>query len=143
MLHNRLKAARQAKGLTQQEVAEALGIAQGFVSRLERGEKRPNVALLTQLANLYGVTETQLIGSEVEDERAVYVAIGRMLADPGTPQGLRELAEDKALLTTLGITLEEWLALRSVALPHPTDKGGYVQLLATIRGISQPGVTKT
>ncbi|MBK1723831.1 helix-turn-helix domain-containing protein [Thiocystis violacea] len=138
MLHTRLKSARQAKGLKQKEVSDALGIAQGFVSRLENGDKKPSVEMLARLAELYGVSESYLIGHQLADDQGEYSpAAERLLADPGTPAGLRELAADSALLATLEITSAEWLALRSIELPKPAAKSGYVQLLTTIRGISR------
>jgi len=139
MLHNRLKAARQAKGLKQIDVSKALDIAQGFISRLETGEKKPSTTLLAELAKLYGVSQDYLNGNQTAgDERSDYrAAVERVLVDPSTPPGLRELAADSALLKTLEITPAEWRALRSIELPHPTGKSGYVQLLSTIRGISR------
>lgn len=48
-----LAAARRAVGLTQMEVAEALGIPQSRVSRLETGERRMDVIELASFAQLY------------------------------------------------------------------------------------------
>lgn len=138
MLPNRLRVARRAKDLRQSEVAAALGVQQGFISKLERGEKSPSVEMLTRLASLYGVTESYLLGKSTKEESAEYAAPGNLIAtDTDTPRGLRELASDAALVETLKITPSEWLALGSIALPSPTDKAGYVQLLATIRGIAR------
>lgn len=49
----RLVAARKARGLTQLQVAKALRIPQGRVSRMETGERRVDVVELRQLATLY------------------------------------------------------------------------------------------
>ena len=136
MLSQRLRAARLAKDLRQTEVAEALGVQQGFISRLERGEKKPSVEMLSRLAALYGVSETHLLGHKANEDPGPY-GESAVVVDTTTPVGLRELAADTALMASLEITPAEWLALGSIALPSPTDKGGYVQLLATIRGISR------
>lgn len=49
----RLRAAREAAGLTQQEVAEALGRPQSYVSKCESGERRVDVIELAEFAKLY------------------------------------------------------------------------------------------
>lgn len=51
----RLRQARLEAGLTQIEVADALGKPQSFVSKCETGERRVDVVELHVLANLYGV----------------------------------------------------------------------------------------
>lgn len=136
MLGQRLKAARLAKGLNQVEAAKALGVQQRFVSKLECGEKYPSVEMLAKLARLYRVSEADLLGRRASEHVGEYRYTAPNF-DNQTPKGLRDLAADTALVETLRITSAEWLALRSIALPMPTDSAGYVQLLATIRGITR------
>ena len=54
---SRIKTARLAKGLTQTEFAEALGIVQGFLSGIERGKKAPSDTLLITLCHHYRINE--------------------------------------------------------------------------------------
>jgi transcriptional regulator with XRE-family HTH domain len=49
----RLREAREAAGLSQTEVAKALGKRQSWVSNTETGERRLDVVELEQLAALY------------------------------------------------------------------------------------------
>ena len=49
----RLKAARLEVGLKQIEVAKKFGKPQSFVSKVERGERRLDVAELKQFADIY------------------------------------------------------------------------------------------
>lgn len=49
----KLVAARQLRGLTQREVAAALGIPQARVSRMETGERSVNAVELRHFATLY------------------------------------------------------------------------------------------
>lgn len=53
-LARRLRAAREAAGLTQAEVARSLGRPQSFVSKTETGERRLDAIELAALAKLYG-----------------------------------------------------------------------------------------
>jgi transcriptional regulator with XRE-family HTH domain len=51
----RLVAARKKSGLTQPQVARAIGQHQSFVSKCESGERRVDVVELQELAKLYRV----------------------------------------------------------------------------------------
>lgn len=50
---NRLKAARIEIGLAQQEVADKLGKPQSFISKIESGERRLDVAEIKKIATIY------------------------------------------------------------------------------------------
>ena len=56
----RIKAARQAKGLTQKEFSASLGIVQGFLSGIETGRKTPSETLLIALCHYYRINEEWL-----------------------------------------------------------------------------------
>lgn len=58
----RLKELRMAKGLSQKEVAEYLGISNAAYSLYERGDREPNISTLKKIANYYGVTVDELLG---------------------------------------------------------------------------------
>lgn len=47
--------ARKASGLTQVEIAEALGKPQSFISKVELGERRIDFAEFIDLANIIGI----------------------------------------------------------------------------------------
>lgn len=48
--------ARRQSGLTQKELAERTGIAQGDISKLENGNANPSIRTLQRLANGMGMT---------------------------------------------------------------------------------------
>jgi len=50
-----LKAARVNKGLTQNDVSEALGVNKKTVSSWENGKTMPNAKMIEPLCNLLGV----------------------------------------------------------------------------------------
>ena len=52
-LASRLKRAREAKGLLQQEVAKILEVSPSLICNIERGERRLDVIELARLAQLY------------------------------------------------------------------------------------------
>jgi transcriptional regulator with XRE-family HTH domain len=56
-----LIAKREAAGLTQAQLAEALGEYQSFVARLESGQRRVDVIELIELARILGFDAAQAV----------------------------------------------------------------------------------
>ena len=56
-----LKAHRQQSGMTQEYVAEALGVSRQAVSKWETGSAEPSTSNLLALAKLYGVDPGDLL----------------------------------------------------------------------------------
>ena len=61
-LLRRLRAARQAAGLTQVAVARAVGRPQSYVSKCESGERRIDALELYEFAELYGLSVGHFVG---------------------------------------------------------------------------------
>ena len=57
-----MKMCRTKAELSQQDVANALGISQFAVSKWERGETTPSIERLKQLADLYNTSIDALVG---------------------------------------------------------------------------------
>lgn len=66
LLGPRLRRARESAGLSQEDVEQALGIAQTTVANYERGASMPSVMRAVALAALYGVTLDWLVWDEEE-----------------------------------------------------------------------------
>lgn len=64
----RIKLVREQKSLTQQQFAESLGVAQGFMSELERGRYQPKKPLLLAIAYLYKINYEWLSTGKGEKE---------------------------------------------------------------------------
>lgn len=60
-LHDNLKEARKRKGMSQELVAEQLGITHQAVAKWELGQSRPNARNLQALAQLYEVPVEELL----------------------------------------------------------------------------------
>lgn len=67
---NFLYALRKERGMTQQELADMLGITNKAVSKWETGEAFPETAQLVPLATIFGVTVDELLRGE-RNERTV------------------------------------------------------------------------
>ena len=61
MLSNKLKSARLAKELTQSEVAKKLYVTRQTVSRWEQGKTLPNIYVIQELSDLYGISLDELV----------------------------------------------------------------------------------
>jgi len=59
---------RKARGLSQEALAEQLGVSRQAVSRWELGETTPDLTNLKQLSTLYGVSADYLIHDEYESD---------------------------------------------------------------------------
>ena len=59
-----LKELRKEKGITQEELAEKLGVSGRTVSRWETGTNMPDISLLVEIADFYEVDVRELIEGE-------------------------------------------------------------------------------
>ncbi|MBQ2954187.1 MAG: helix-turn-helix transcriptional regulator [Clostridia bacterium] len=65
---NHLAELRRAHGLSQEDLAEQLGVSRQAVSKWERAESSPDTDNLIALAQLYGVTLDELLGLRLPPE---------------------------------------------------------------------------
>lgn len=95
-----LAALRSESGLTQEEVANHLGITKAAVSKWECGQNMPDIALLPAIAQLYAVSIDDLFeGSEELDQERIDVAYLKALElfSAGFPLGLEYVKEQVRL----------------------------------------------
>ena len=63
-----LKTLRREKNMTQEQLAEQLGVSSRTVSRWETGSNIPDISLLAELAEFYDVSIPELIDGERKSE---------------------------------------------------------------------------
>jgi len=89
-----LKALRKNKDMTQEDVAEVLGVSPQSVSKWERGDTYPDITLLPALANFFNTSVDSLIGMEkINDDKAVANAFleGQRLLRAGDNAGAADV----------------------------------------------------
>src|SRR5260221_6420604 len=68
----RLRALRQRHEMTLAELSVVTGISASTLSRLESGQRRPNLELLLPLARAHGVPLDELLGPPATDDPRVH-----------------------------------------------------------------------
>jgi len=118
LLASRLRAARQAAGVTQEAVAEALGIQRTAVVHVEAGTRSVSTLELTRLAQLYGQSVTALVAdAEPSDESDGLMALFRAADARGTSAAWQKDAEHWLAVCRTGAHLRRRLGDGSVAWP--------------------------
>ena len=71
-LSERLKALRKTKDMTQEQLAEYMGVSPQAVSRWETGATSPDISALPQLADLFSISIDELLGyDDVERQKEI------------------------------------------------------------------------
>ena len=84
MIGENIKRLRTAKGLTQEQLSEAVGVTCAAVSKWERGDTFPDITMLFPLSHFFGVSLDELMGydrekieADIEALLAEYVRLSR------------------------------------------------------------------
>ena len=103
----RLKAARKALNLTQQEVADALGVTNSTYCGYETGKRKPDVHKIKKLASILKTTADKLLDTEQ------YISV---VSGSGSPPA--------------GLTGEEWILVQSYRGALPEYQAVVMDILA-------------
>jgi len=72
-LGNRIKKAHKQKGLTQEQLAEVIGVSRSAISKWESGDMEPTIDNLAGLARVLNVSADHLLGlDESRTDRSVW-----------------------------------------------------------------------
>lgn len=123
----RLRAAREACGMTQADVAKALGVTAAAVSYLESGARRVSSVQLTRLARLFGRAPQDFLAQAFEPGSALAALFRTELSEEARPDLLEagrrclELARAETWLEDkLEVPRRTWRAESRRARPAPT-----------------------
>ena len=111
----RLRRAREARGLTQGEAAQSLGVARTTLSAIEAGNRQVRPDALLHLSGMYGRTLNELIGErEIISDFPLQLPVSRLAKFVGDAEAelseavhrFQRLCEDYLFLeTTIGVSL--------------------------------------
>lgn len=79
----RIKIVRQRSGLTQDQLAEQVGLSPKYISGIERGVENPTMNILIRVAKMLGVEpyDLFLFGESEENEKALRKGIEKMVRE--------------------------------------------------------------
>ena len=143
-----IRALRTQKGLTQKELAEAVGVGDKAVSKWERGLGCPDVSLLPELSRVLGVGLEALLSGQIDanDQERGNMKKLNFYVCPDCGNLITAAAE--AGVSCCGRTLlplepqkpEEPLSVEKIddswfiSSPHPMTKDHYVSFAALLTG---------
>lgn len=67
MIGEKIKLLREKRGLTQEELAEKIGVSKSSISQWENGMKEPRMGMIQKVADLFGVTKSYIIENETQE----------------------------------------------------------------------------
>ena len=116
-LADNLKRLRKQREMTQEDLADFIGVSFQAVSKWERGEGYPDITLLPVIASFFGVTLDELVGMndiQNEDKRRKLIENARLLASQGKipetisilREGLRLFPNDYEIMADLAAYLD-------------------------------------
>lgn len=74
-LPERLREMREKYNLSQEAVAERLGITSASVSSYERGERTPSLPIVLKLSYIYNCSVDYLLGKNNDNDTHVYIDV--------------------------------------------------------------------
>lgn len=86
-----LRSAREKKGLSQKEVAEAVGVAKSTYSLYESGNREPNVQTIKKIASVLNTSADELLGINTPSHTPVLAA--HFEGDQYTEEELEEIRQ--------------------------------------------------
>lgn len=118
LIGENIKRIRRERDLTQEEVANHLGISFQSISKWERGDGYPDITMLPALANYFGISVDELLGMSEIEKRDKYNEINRIWADNNKKglhsenvalmrDALKTFPNDSLLLVQLSTSLEK------------------------------------
>lgn len=132
-LGRRLQLARENSRLSQEDVADALGVPRTGVAKMEAGRRTVSSLELAELARLYNRPIAWFVGEETEPEEDVFVALLRLAPEIDEDTSIREEVSRYLRLCQEGCRLREMLGLTldctapGYSLPMPSHVGEAVR----------------
>ncbi len=69
-LSEKIRLLRMKKGLSQEELAEQIGVSRQSVSKWESGQTSPEISKLMKMANVFEISTDELLDPEIKEFRS-------------------------------------------------------------------------
>lgn len=91
---SRIAEKRKSKGITQEELANYLGVSKPAVSKWESGQSYPDILLLPELAAFFNISIDELVGYEPQMTQEEIQKLYRRLADAFTKEPVEKVLDE-------------------------------------------------
>ena len=129
-----LKALRKEKGLTQEQLAEQLGVSARTVSRWETGSNMPDISLLIEIAEFYEVSIPEIVSGERKNEQMTEET-------RNTARSLSEYSESEKAFLLKSIRVKSLLGVCAMVIYAVLDVTGLSQKSRLLELISMYSLT--
>lgn len=128
---NRLVQLRKKRGLTQQQIADEIGVNRGSYSNWEKGKREPSFENLVKLASILGTSTDYLLGTS---DNYIDLEDFETLIKKLPEEEITKLIQDKVTDIKVGLLIaanETGLSLEQLAelLPKNDDEKEFISLV--------------
>ncbi|MBE7064646.1 MAG: helix-turn-helix transcriptional regulator [Ruminococcaceae bacterium] len=124
---------RKAIGLTQQELAEKIGVTRKAISRWETGRGYPDIELLPKISETFSITINELLNGEKLPEETIPIAAEENLTFVCNDAGKTKKRNKTTIIilavlvsvTLVATVILAWFALREIFSDIKSDFAGY------------------
>ncbi|MDR0859296.1 MAG: helix-turn-helix transcriptional regulator [Oscillospiraceae bacterium] len=140
-LGENLKRLRRTRELTQEKLAELLGVSAQSVSKWECGDNLPDISLLPHIANFFEVTTDELLGmGAIRDEKRVADAKAKIHALNTQPEGFNVHDQITEIWKDLARDLPYNLEVQMLYAQHIVGFGAYQKPPGTVLELRNQGI---
>lgn len=124
---NRIQKFRKENGLTQEELAEKLGVSAQAVSKWENDASCPDISLLPQLCRILGITTDELLSGKTETVTLVPTAQRKGLDELTMRIRVNNSEGDKVKVNLPMSLVKLGMEIGMVSIPGTGDTGKLLQ----------------
>lgn len=96
----RLKETRIQRGLSQDELAQILGVSRGALGHWELGTREPNLSTVNELAKIFNCTPAFLLGLSIENDEELLI-IKDVFYNSDIPMHISSVMDGKVILLSV------------------------------------------
>lgn len=132
------KEARESLGLTQRELAAAVGVKASHIAYIEGNHRRPGLPLIRKLAHVLGLDRRELLFLSYPDAKFLIDDATKSGAVKREKDAWKDFTSNRAVLKRYGVTRGELRVLKQVSLLE--DVSSPKHFLFVLNAIRQAGV---
>jgi transcriptional regulator with XRE-family HTH domain len=134
LLGDMIQRRRMEMGMTQRQLAKAVGVKPSHIGYLEHGRRRPSLSLVTRLANILGLEKRKLFFSAHPEAQQFIDQPARPEKRSGKQRAWDQLVKNKALMRRHRINPAELKVLSQInLLGNVSSTRDYLFVLHAIR----------